>query len=94
MLRVTDEAAARVKDLSLAGGPSAGLRIAVDRRGAERAVLISVADKPEENDRVVEEYGARVFLEPAAASALHDKVLSVVEKDRRLAFAFADQPRD
>jgi Fe-S cluster assembly iron-binding protein IscA len=46
---------------------------------------------PAEDDEVIEEHGARVFLEPAAASLLDDKVLDANVEEDRVAFTIADQ---
>lgn len=54
--------------------PETGIRIASGVNGSE-ALSLSVAPAPEEGDQVVEEEGARVYLEPTAAILLDDKTL-------------------
>jgi len=49
---------------------------------------------PGEDDEVVEEQGARVFLDPAAASLLEDKVLDASLEQNQVAFTIADQFED
>jgi Fe-S cluster assembly iron-binding protein IscA len=46
---------------------------------------------PAEDDEVIEERGARVFLEPEAASLLDDKVLDASVDENQVAFTIADQ---
>jgi iron-sulfur cluster assembly protein len=46
---------------------------------------------PAEDDEVIEEQGARVFLEPDAASLLGDKALDASVKENQVAFTIADQ---
>jgi iron-sulfur cluster assembly protein len=46
---------------------------------------------PAEDDEVVEEQGARVFLEPEAASLLDDKVLDASVEQDQVAFTIADR---
>jgi len=49
----------------------AGLRIATQPEGYRLAVMPA----PQQDDRVLEEEGARLFLDPAAAADLDDKTL-------------------
>jgi iron-sulfur cluster assembly protein len=46
---------------------------------------------PAEDDGVIEEAGARVFLDPGAASLLDDKVLDAEVAEGQVAFTIADQ---
>jgi iron-sulfur cluster assembly protein len=81
MLTVTDNATDVIRQLT--DRPempdSAGLRIA----GSEEAdnLTVSPADNPEEGDQVVENEGARVFLEAEVAVMLDDKVLDARVND-------------
>jgi Fe-S cluster assembly iron-binding protein IscA len=52
---------------------------------------LSVVPVPAEDDEVIEEQGARVFLEPDAASLLDDKVLDARLEQDKVAFTIADQ---
>jgi iron-sulfur cluster assembly protein len=69
-----------------------GLRFVAESEGAETNVQVSVVALPGEDDQVIEQEGARLFLEPDAASLLDDKILDArpVEKDK-VAFTFTDQ---
>jgi Fe-S cluster assembly iron-binding protein IscA len=53
--------------------PGAGLRIAADP--ASESLGLVVAESPQPGDEVVEDSGARVFLDGAAVEALDDKIL-------------------
>lgn len=84
MLTISESAAEVIK-VVLAGGDSpegSGLRIApvADASGAGE-LQAAIASAPEGDDEVVEESGARVFLEPQAASLLGDKVLDAERDD-------------
>jgi len=54
-------------------------------------IQLSVAALPSEDDEVVEEQGARVFLDPEAASLLADKVLDASVEQNQVAFTLAEQ---
>lgn len=76
MLTLTENAQTAVKSI-VANGPEAetsGLRI----HGADdpaSGFALSVVTAPESTDTVVDESGARVFLDAGAAAALDDQVL-------------------
>jgi iron-sulfur cluster assembly protein len=68
-----------------------GLRMAAEEGGSGR-LGVSTAGMPEEGDQVVEDQGARVFLEPAAAVMLDDKVLdATVDEHGRIGFVLSSQ---
>jgi Fe-S cluster assembly iron-binding protein IscA len=53
---------------------------------------LSIAAVPSEDDEVIEEQGARVFLESSASDLLDDKSLDArVGDDRQIAFLIGDQ---
>jgi iron-sulfur cluster assembly protein len=68
-----------------------GIRIvAQDTAGS---LSLSVTEGPQEGDQVVEEGGARVFLETGAAMALDDKMLDAEIDDKGdVAFLIGQQP--
>lgn len=69
-----------------------GIRIASGVNGSQE-LRLSVAAAPEAGDQVVEEEGARVFLEPAAAMLLDDKTLDAqVDPQGDIAFTIGDRP--
>jgi iron-sulfur cluster assembly protein len=94
LLALTDNAVEAVKSivsLSDATPETGGLRMVAERAGMETNFELSVVTLPAEDDEVVEEQGARIFLEPEAASLLDDKVLDVSVDQNQVAFTIADQ---
>lgn len=74
-LTLTDKASTVVKAIAAQStdSESGGLRIAADGDAAE--FNISVVPAAEPSDTLVENDGARVFLDPSAAEALSEAVL-------------------
>jgi Fe-S cluster assembly iron-binding protein IscA len=62
-----------------------------EQAGTQVNFQLSVVPVPAEDDEVIEEQGARVFLEPDAASLLDDKVLDARLEQDKVAFTIADQ---
>jgi iron-sulfur cluster assembly protein len=92
MLTLTNEAAAEIR--SIVDQPdvpdSGGLRIANDATAG--SLTLSLATEPAAEDKVLDDAGARVFLDPQAAAILDDKTLDVSsDRDGRLQFAIAPQ---
>jgi iron-sulfur cluster assembly protein len=77
MLELTPAAAEAIRDLTGELPDGAGLRVSLAKpgNGTEPEFALCVADGPDEDDDVVENDGARVFLEPAASGYFDDKVL-------------------
>ena len=75
MLTLTENASNAVTTIvgQASTAPQAGLRIAEDPASANLGLV--VVESPQPGDEVVEDSGARVFLDDKAASALDDKVL-------------------
>jgi iron-sulfur cluster assembly protein len=91
-LALTDNAVEAVKSIvSSSGNETSGLRMVAERAGAQANFQLSVVRLPAEDDEVIEERGARVFLEPEAASLLDDKVLDASIEQNQVAFTLADQ---
>jgi iron-sulfur cluster assembly protein len=94
MLALTDSAVQAVRDI-ISSSPeldeTGGLRMVAEPAGTEANLQLSVVPQPAEDDEVIEEEGARVFLEPEAASLLDDKVLDARVEDNRVAFTIAEQ---
>jgi iron-sulfur cluster assembly protein len=76
VLTLTDSATTEIRNL-IENNPEvpddAGVRIASNPDGA--TLTLSLALMPAEDDSVLSENGARVFLEPTAAGLLDDKTL-------------------
>jgi iron-sulfur cluster assembly protein len=91
-LALTDNAVEAVKSItSSSDTETSGLRMVAERAGAQANLQLSVVPLPAEDDEVIEERGARVFLEPEAASLLEDKVLDASVEQNQVAFTIADQ---
>ena len=94
LLALTDNAVQAVKHIVASTEGSAetgGLRMVAERTGADVNFALSVVPLPAEDDAVVDEQDARVFLDPEAATLLDDKVLDAVVDQNRISFAIADQ---
>ena len=94
LLALTDTAVHAVKDIVSASGETSetgGLRLVAERVGTQTNLQLSVVSLPAEDDEIIEEQGARVFLEPEAASLLDDKVLDASVEHSQVAFTIADQ---
>jgi iron-sulfur cluster assembly protein len=94
LLALTDRAVEAVKDIVSSSGEApetGGLRLSAEREGTEASFKLRVASLPAEDDAVIEERGARVFIEPDAAALLDDKVLDATVDQNQVAFTVVDQ---
>jgi Fe-S cluster assembly iron-binding protein IscA len=97
LLALTDsavDAVRRIVESSDEASETAGLRLVAEQTGMEANFHLSVTQLPAEDDEVIEEEGARVFLEPEAASLLDDKVLDASVEQNQVAFTIADQAEE
>jgi iron-sulfur cluster assembly protein len=96
LLAITETAATAIKSLTASQEQpdEAGVRIAARETAdvdAPDSLKLSVVEGPAEDDQVVEEHGAHVFLEPHAASYLDDKLLDANIDGQQVRFAISDQ---
>jgi iron-sulfur cluster assembly protein len=94
LLALTDNAVEAVKSIVSSSdevSETSGLRVVAERAGTQANFQLSVVPLPAEDDEVIEEQGARVFLEAEAASLLDDKVLDASVEQDQVAFTIADQ---
>jgi iron-sulfur cluster assembly protein len=94
LLALTDNAVQAVKGIvssSDEASETGGLRMVAERAGTQANFELSVVPLPAEDDEVIEEQGARVFLEPGAASLLDDKILDASVEQDQVAFTIAEQ---
>ena len=92
MLTITQEAASVIEQIvsSTETPDSAGLRIASGRQPGHFELAVTVV--PGEDDVVIDDWGAPVFLEPQAAAELDDKILdATVEGDGVPHFSITEQ---
>jgi iron-sulfur cluster assembly protein len=73
--------------------PETGLRIATQEQPEDAGTLaLAVADGPQMGDEIVEEEGARVYLEPNAASILDEMTLDAsVDEQGDVTFRLAEK---
>jgi Fe-S cluster assembly iron-binding protein IscA len=93
MLTLTDSAVSAIR--SLTSQPEVpeetGLRIMAQGEGAP-SLQLTLAVGPTADDEVIEENGARVFLEPTAAVVLDSKSLDAqVDDQGKVAFSIREQ---
>jgi len=94
VLALTDSAVEAVKAIVEASDDAvdtSGLRMVAEPTVLGTNLRLSVVPLPAEDDEVIEDQGARLFLEPDAASLLDDKVLDANLDQGQLAFTLADQ---
>ena len=93
MLTMTETAAEAVRRISAGSGlePSPGLRVTAGAPTPEGTPLeIGIAPEPAPDDQVVDEQGARVYLEQPVAAALDNKVLDAAVEGDQIRFALRD----
>jgi Fe-S cluster assembly iron-binding protein IscA len=93
MLELTDAAAEAVRAIvaSTDSAETGGLRVVASADGDLVSLEFNVAVIPAEDDEVVEEDGARVFLESMAAMLLEHKQLDASMDGGQIAFILSDQ---
>jgi iron-sulfur cluster assembly protein len=94
LLALTDTAVEAVRHILSSADEipeTGGLRMVAEQEGPQMNFQLSIVPLPAEDDEVIEERGARVFLEPEAASVLDDKVLDASVQQDQVAFSIADQ---
>lgn len=90
MLTVTENAATVIKGLLTSADqtPDAGLRIGAKE---DTHLAVEIVPAPMPDDAVIEEGGARVFLDPIASPQLSDRELDVLVEGERVSFVVRDQ---
>jgi iron-sulfur cluster assembly protein len=91
VLTLTDNAATEIRNLVAQPEvpDDGGVRIASNGQGA---LTLALAAEPAAGDAVVEDSGARVFLEPAAGQLLDDKLLDAgVDPEGQVQFTLVEQ---
>ncbi|ASW53823.1 iron-sulfur cluster assembly accessory protein [Plantactinospora sp. KBS50] len=92
MLTLTDNAVLVIRDLTAQQEvpDGAGLRIATDPEAG--ALTLALAEAPAQGDQVVDNSGARIFLDADAAQLLDDKALdAAVDAQGAVQFGFAER---
>ena len=95
MLTLSSNAAEAVKTMAEAAPdlPSdSGLRIHAEPTGEGQVGLeLTMVEQPTEGDQVIEEAGARVFVERGTVAYLEDKVLDAAIDGSRIQFSLSEQ---
>jgi iron-sulfur cluster assembly protein len=94
VLAITDTAAEAIRGIVSAPElpDGAGLRITTQPGTGEAAALeVTVAETPAVDDQVVDEAGARVFVEADAVPLLDDKLLDAQIEGSRVGFMLSEQ---
>ncbi|GHJ13640.1 MULTISPECIES: iron-sulfur cluster biosynthesis family protein [unclassified Micromonospora] len=92
MLTMTDNAVLVIRDLAAQQdvADAGGLRIAADTEAG--ALSIELVPAPVQGDQVVDDQGARIFLDPDAAELLDDtSVDAVVDEEGVVQFGFTEK---
>jgi Fe-S cluster assembly iron-binding protein IscA len=98
VLALTDNATDAIEQILTAPGvpDGAGIRItpapSSNTPTPASELQLAVVERPVEGDEVVEEQGARVFIEDTVAGYLDDKQLDVDVVDERVRFSLGGQP--
>jgi len=102
VLALTEEATVTIEEILAEPGipEGSGVRIATavpttDPAGnaaAATGLQVGLAAAPDAGDEVIEERGARVFVEDTAALLLDDKVLDADRTGEQVRFSIANQP--
>lgn len=93
MLALTDNAVSVIRDLAATTQTpeTTGVRIAIAQD--QEQLSLALAPASADGDQVVEDQGARVYLEQEAASMLADRTLdAAVEQDGSVQFFVATSP--
>jgi iron-sulfur cluster assembly protein len=93
MLVLTDQAKEVIKEIAADVGPDGGLRITAAGDNGDTALDFDLAPAPGPGDAIVDEDGAKVFLDEAAAAVLADKTLDVQEHGDHFHFSLEEQER-
>ena len=94
LLALTENAVEAVKEIvstSEAASETGGLRMEAVPAGSQMNLQLSVVALPGEDDEVIEDHGARLFLDREAAELLDDKVLDANLEQGQVAFVLAEQ---
>jgi iron-sulfur cluster assembly protein len=90
MIHVTEKAAKKIRELLVKEGvPAGGLRLGVQGGGCSGLTYaMRLEAKARERDNVIEENGARVFVDPKSFVYLEDVTLDFEETLMRQGFVF------
>ncbi len=88
-ISLTESAANRVKSFLAARGSGVGLRLSVRKTGCSGfAYVVNYAESQQPGDRVFEDRGVRVFVDPASLELLDGTIVDFVKQGLNEAFRF------
>jgi Fe-S cluster assembly iron-binding protein IscA len=95
VLTLTSSAADAVKTMANASPElpgDSGLRITVKSNGEDQVGLaLAMVEHPSEGDQVIEESGARVFVDPEAAVHLDNRILDATVVGNNVQFSVSEE---
>ena len=96
VLTMTPAAAAAIRDIVETNelDDQAGLRITARLDGDEVEIELDLVEGPAEGDEVVEDAGARIFLDPESAGLLTEVEMDVEEHEDHVHFEFSPRTDD
>lgn len=97
MLVISHDAAEVIKQIVMSSpvGEDGGIRLSVESiEGRSARLDLEVALGPEPGDSLVEEEGAKVFVEQNAALLLEDKVLNATLEQDNVSFSIVERQQD
>lgn len=93
MLTLTPKAADEIRNIVNQPEVPQGCGVRIANDGTSGELSMGLAAVPAEEDTVLDDAGARLFLDPQAAAVLDDKMLDVTaDTEGRVQFAIAPQP--
>jgi iron-sulfur cluster assembly protein len=94
VLTLTENATLVIKSITGADGAPEGAGVRISQENpSDPALAVTTTESPTKGDQVLEEAGARVFLEPNAAATLDDKILDAAVDDKgSVEFLLVPQP--
>ena len=93
MLTLTDRAAETIRSLTSQPGIPADTGLRMSLQDSEAGTLTLSLEGPQPEDAVIEEAGARVFVEPDAAAIVEDRELDAqLDDEGRASFMLGMQP--
>lgn len=95
MLRLTQAAATAVRDLTSKAPPASGVRLhvgSVPPPGRGAPIVIELESWPDQRDAVIENGGARLYVEPETLCVLDHKLLDVRVTEDLMLFELFEQP--
>jgi Fe-S cluster assembly iron-binding protein IscA len=92
MLTLTENATTIITNLTQQPGAPEGTALRITSEAPEPGLAVTTATAAEPGDQVVEQEGATIYLDEAAAGLLDDKVLdAAVTQDGQVEFAIGQQ---